>query len=377
MNSQERLETALSFREPDRVPIELHIDPRTHKMPEARRLVEFIETEADNFLGGGGVDWGFLGLPAAYREEIIEDRPGEYRRIKRTMDTAAGPFVAITKHNYPHLDSPDYHWEQRYINTLDDFARMADAPRQAAPFDKAKWDAGAAAAKGRGVAIMGLLHPLGRLVRQADMEGVYGWLMTEKEITHRFLARTAAQVAATVEEIGRQGAAPWFVTYAHEMLIPPWLGMRHFDELVFPYDKTVNDAIHRIGGRLRAHCHGNCMGYLERMCEMGVDSIEPLEAPPFGDVDLAEAKRRMAGRMSLSGNIPSQDFNTLKPADVRRLVKEAIAAAAPGGGFTLRTTGGHASVDADLEPDVLRHVIANVEAYIEAGLEYGRYPIRM
>jgi hypothetical protein len=376
MTSRERLEAAFAFREPDRVPIELHIEARAHAFPETARLVRFIETEADNMAWVGGVDWGFCGLDAAYAESLLEDRPGAYRRKRRVYQTAVGPFEAITRHFYPHVDSPDFHWERRYIHTLDDMARLAQAPRAARPFARSVWDAGVVKIGGRGLPVCGLFHPLGWLVRQADTEEVYGWLMAEPDILHGFLANATRQIVETIRAIGAAGVAPWFAVTAHEMLIPPWLGMAHFDEWVVPYDQAVNEAVHRIGGKVRAHCHGNCMAYLERMAAMGVDAIEPLEAPPYGDVDLKEAKRRVGGRLVLSGNIPSQDFNRLRPAEVRALVKQAIIAAAPGGGFSLRTTGGHANVTADLAPEVLKTVVANVEAYVEAGLEYGRYPIR-
>lgn len=376
MNSQTRMLTAFAFREPDRVPIELGIDPRAYQLPAAERLVRFIETEADNFQGvGGGIDWGFFGLPERYREEIIEDRPGEYRRIRRTRETAAGSFHAITKHYYPHLDSPDYHWERRFIHTLEDMHRLADAPRASLRFSRKKYDEEIRRIGVRGVPLLGLLHPLGLLVRQANMEEVYCWLLSEKDLLRRFLEKTNAQIVNLMGEIGAQGVAPWFGIVAHEMLIPPWMGLRQFNEWVFPYDQAVNAAIHRNGGRLRSHCHGNCLRFLERMSAMGIDAIEPLEPPPFGDVDLKAAKRNVGARMVLSGNIPSQQFCRLSPEDVRRLVQAAVAAAAPGGGFTLRTTGGNANVDADLDGEMLARIIQNVEAYIEAGLEFGQYPI--
>ncbi|MHB0938137.1 MAG: uroporphyrinogen decarboxylase family protein [Armatimonadota bacterium] len=375
MDSRTRLDTAFAFREPDRVPIELAIDRRAYALPEAARLVEFIETEADNLHWCGGINWGFFGLPGIYREEIIEDRAGEFRRMRRTWDTAAGEFYALTRHNYPHVDSPDFHWERRFIETFDDMQRLAHADRSVLPtFDQATWRE--QAANSRGIPMLALFHPLGTLVRQANMVESFGWLLTEPETMHAFLQAANTQVIRVIEEIGRRGESPWFCIAAHEMFVPPWMGPALFDEWVYAYDKTVNAAIHHIGGKLRSHCHGNCMAFLERMAEMGVDAIEPLEPPPFGDIDLAEAKRRVGGRMVLSGNIPSQDFVFMTPDETRQLVKEAIATAAPGGGFTLRTTGGHANVDADLEPETLRRVIANVEAYIEAGLEYGDYPIR-
>lgn len=378
MTSTERLLTAADFREPDRVPIELQIGASARELPELDRIVEFVDTQADNFIGIGCVDWGFFGLNSEYSEEVIEDIPGQYRRIRRIYRTReAGDFFAITRHAYPHLDAPDFRWERRFIDTIDEMARLAEAPRTSRQFDADAYNRGVEQIGERGVAMTSVMHPLGTLVRQANMVEVYGWLMLEPEIMHRFLESTNTQARDTVLAMGRAGIEPWFGTWALEMLIPPWMGRRLFDEWVFPYDKMVNDAIHIIGGRHRSHCHGESMGFLVRMAEMGLDATEPLEPPPFGDVDLAEAKRLVGDHMMLSGNIPSQDFVTCTPEQVRQWVKDAIAAAAPGGGFSLRTTGGHAGIDPYLDNDTLAHIIRNVEAYIEAGLEYGEYPIRL
>ena len=371
MNPRERLLTAAAFQEPDRVPIELIIGEQARQLSETQRIVEFIDTEADNFLPVSGADWEFFGLPSEYTEEIIQDVPNEFRRIRRMHRTAAGDFYAITKYTYPNVDSTDYYWERRYIDTLEEMERLADAPRTVCPIMANKYHEGVQRIGERGVPIINLAHPLGRLVRWATMEEVYIWLMNEPEIMHRFLENANIQVRDTVLAMGKAGISGWFVTYAHEMLIPPWIGRRRFDEVVFPYDKVVNDAIHKIGGQHRSHCHGNSMQFLERMSEMGVDATEPLEPPPFGDVDIAEAKRRVGDRMLLSGNVPSQNFVQMTRQEVKDWVRKTIATAAPGGGFTLRTTGGHAGVNPDLDKDMLDKIIGNVEAYIEAGMEYG------
>ena len=376
MTRQERWLTAASFREPDRVPIELQISAKASQRPECARIVEFIDNEADN-LGGvpGGAQWGFFGLTTEYSEEVIEDVPGEFLRKRKTHRTVVGDFYAITRHFYPHIDSTDFQWERRFVHTLADLERLADAPREIRPFDADKHLEAMAKDDGRSVRCCGVIHPLGTLVRQGNMQEAYMWLAGEKERMHRFLQRTNEQVRDTILAMGEAGMSPWFGVCAHEMLIPPWMGHNMFDEFVFPYDKMVNDAIHQIGGKLRAHCHGDCMDFLEKMADMGIDAIEPLEPVPYGDVDLAKARKRMDGSMMLSGNIPSQCFPSCSPDDVRKWVKAAIRDAAPRGGFALRTTGGHAGVNPELDQEMFAHIIKNVEAYIEAGLEYGTYPI--
>jgi hypothetical protein len=377
VNSKDRMLTTASFREPDRVPIELSLPTEARGLAEVEGIEAFIATEADHFVGVAPIDWGFFGLDALYSEEIICDIPGEYRRIRRTQHTLAGDFYAITKHNYPNLEALDYHWERRYIDTLEELVRLADATRSVRPMDLAAYRRSSVEIGARGVPIISLAHPLGTLVRQSNMERVYMWLLSEPAIVHRFLENTNMQVRDTLHAAGEAGISGWYVTYAHEMLIPPWMGHRLFDQVVFPYDKVVNDEIHRYGGKHRSHCHGNSMDYLTRMCEMGVDGTEPLEPAPFGDCDLRQAKRQVGDRMLLSGNVPSQDFVRMSREEVRGSVREAISAAAPGGGFTLRLTGGSPDIDPLLDREMLHKIIENTYAYIEAAIEFGEYPIHI
>jgi len=375
MDSRQRLLTAWEFREADRVPIELQISPVAYEFPEAEGIVRFIKEEADNFIGVGGLDFGFMGLPSEYTETVIEDRPGEFKRIRRSHLTAAGEFFAITKHKCDELIPQDFHWERRFIDTLEDMDRLAGASKPVVPFDREAFDSSMSRIGNRGLAVLGLNHPLGTLVRRSNMEEVYGWLITEREIMHRFLESSNEQVAQAVESLGESARDLVFGVCAHEMLIPPWMGPKHFDEFVFPYDKRVNDAIHAGGGRLRAHCHGNCMAYLEEMSRMGIDAIEPLEPPPFGNVDLAQAKAIVGDRMLLSGNVPSQDFLRMTREQVRAEVRRAISQGAKGGGFTLRNTGGHVATNSVKDEEQMRKVLSNIDAFIEAAREYGTYPL--
>lgn len=375
MNSRSRMLKAWNFQEPDRVPLEVYLYAPAKGLPGADRILEFQETEADNFRGVAGFDWGFLGLDTTYTEEVIEDVPGAFKRLRRTHTTSAGTFTAITRHDYADGDPNDYHWEKRYIATLDDLRRVAEADRTVRPFNLTSYNAGCATVGTRGLPCTGLFHPLGTLARSSTMDEVYMWLLSEHRIVTRYLEETTAQICATLLSIRDEQLAspPIFMTYALEMLTPPWLGKTHFSKLVFPFDKRVNDAVHCIGGRHRAHCHGNSGEFLELFADMGVDAVEPLEPPPYGDNVLVEAKESVGKRMLLSGNITSQAFylDSFRVEDVRELVKRAIEEGAPGGGFTLKTTGG-AVGNGKTREQCVKSIDCNL-ALIDAWREFGCY----
>ena len=218
----------------------------------------------------------------------------------------------------------------------------------------------------------GLMHALGVLVRSSCIDEVYQWMLSEPATMQEFLEKTTFQVVDSIRTLHKEDLTypPVFMTAALEMLTPPWFGKEHFLRMVFPYDKRINDAIHAVGGRHRAHCHGNSGQFLELFADMGIDSVEPLEPAPFGDNVLKEAKKKVGRRMLLSGNVVSQIFYTCSRDEVREMVRRAIDDGAPGGGFTLRMTGGGVG-NGKTREQAIRSIERAID-YIEAALEFGR-----
>jgi hypothetical protein len=375
MDSKSRMLRTWNFKEPDRVPIEIYHYPYADGLPGSDKIRDFQENEADNFRSVDGFDWGFLGLDSVYSEEVIEDVPGDFKRILRTQSTQVGDFTAVIKQNYDDMDKGDFHWEKRYIDTVDDFRLIAEAERTVRPFHLEQYNEGCLEVGNRGLACTGLLHPFGVLVRSSNIEEVYMWVLAEEALTMKFLKNCNDQVSDSILSIADKQFIdpPIFITYALEMLLPPWMGKYHFEKFVFPFDKKVNDSIHEIGGRHRAHCHGNSGDFLELFADMGIDALEPLEPPPFGDNILEDAKKRVGHRMLLSGNIPSQTFyfDNVGPDAVRELVKNAIKTGAPGGGFSLKTTGGAVGNGKSRE-QCIKSIECNL-ALIDAWREFGNY----
>jgi hypothetical protein len=374
MTSKERLEIAANFKEPDRVPIELHLSSIAREFPEARGIVAFIKNEADNFEPINVVDYGFFGLPAEYSEEIIENS-NDYQRIRHSYQTAVGEFYAITRHMKNQKYNEDYYWERRYIHTLKDFERAAHPKRHKFAIDKSKFYDLEKKIGNRGMPLVWLPHPLGLLVRMSNMSEVYMWFLNEPALIHKFLENTLSGLIESAHEMGKDKIGPYYEVVAYEMFLEPWCGPQQFDEYLFHYDKKVYDVIHSYGGKVRAHCHDKVMNYLKKFADMGIDSTEPLEPPPYGDVaSLKKAKKLVEGQILLSGNIQSATFIERSCADVRQEVIKAISEGAPGGGFTLRTAGGTAGTETQTREQMVE-VLKKIEVYIETALEFGQYPI--
>jgi uroporphyrinogen-III decarboxylase len=142
-----------------------------------------------------------------------------------------------------------------------------------------------------------------------------------------------------------------------------------FDYLITPFDAPLFDLIHRYGGKVIAHHHGNINVILERIANLGADGIQPVEEPPVGDCIMADAERRVGDRLCIIGSVQYDDFARLTPDKMEALVKRQIYDAAVGGRMILAPTAGpYAS-------HLTHRQQENTLRFIEAGLKWGRYPL--
>jgi uroporphyrinogen-III decarboxylase len=135
-----------------------------------------------------------------------------------------------------------------------------------------------------------------------------------------------------------------------------------FDEYVVPYDGAIIKRLKRAGVMVNVHCHGKVRHALKCMAEMGVDSTDPVEPPPAGDVSFEEARGIVGDRMTLVGNLEWDEFTHLTPGEIRKRVrkvcslgKDRVILAASAGPTTYITP----------------RVADNIKAFVDAGLEYG------
>ena len=108
--------------------------------------------------------------------------------------------------------------------------------------------------------------------------------------------------------------------YATELL-----GPKGFDALVAPFDTSLVSLMHRHGAVAYYHNHGNVNVFLERLAALGIDFLDPLEVPPYGDVDLGDAIHRIGDRVCLVGGLDDMEILETRPtAEVQEMARETL-----------------------------------------------------
>lgn len=108
-------------------------------------------------------------------------------------------------------------------------------------------------------------------------------------------------------------------------LVTVQLGREAFDRLITPNDTRIVDMIHAHGGVVYYHNHGHIMRWLEPLAELGIDALDPLEAPPWGDADLARAAEILDGRVCMVGNIDDMEIlGKLPYADIKAMGRKRL-----------------------------------------------------
>jgi hypothetical protein len=189
------------------------------------------------------------------------------------------------------------------------------------------------------------------------------------------LRRDAGKVTACLDALGRgtirlmdrhatAGADAVLISsaYAGGGFISP----RDYGRFVLPAEETVIAAFREAHPDVPVYTHtcGQIGDRLELLEETGTGGIDTLDPPPIGDVDLADAKRRVGNRLFLKGNI--DPVNTVlrgTQAECAAAARRCLEMAMEGGGYILSTA---CSVPPHAPPE-------NINALSVAGEEYGHY----
>jgi uroporphyrinogen-III decarboxylase len=185
------------------------------------------------------------------------------------------------------------------------------------------------------------------------------YLLDEPEKCRAILAAYTRGAADLGVEFARRGADAVLISsaFAGGGFISP----RQYERFVLPYEAEIAARIHAEAAPVYTHTCGKIGDRLELMADTGIDGIDTLDPPPLGTVDLAEAKRRIGGRVFFKGNI--DPVNTLLKKNREAVRADALARlriGSQGGGYILSSA---CSVSPRVPPE-------NLTVLVEASREF-------
>lgn len=382
MTSKERLMTAFRRQVPDHVPVspdfsvmvpakltgkpfyELFLDGREHNgWTSATYSEAYVEAVKYFGIDGWYIYGGLKEIRPPDAPEFVDhimDAP-EGKAVKRVCKTPKGE---LTEQEMYFADEPPWREVKPIKDLKKDFERM----QLWMGLGQWKWekefkDRHRIGDRGVYVVMVPVFQDWWFHYRNGGFERCYQDFVDEEEFmgeVHEFwmewaLAYLRANLAAKPDEIMLGGSS------ASLSISSPTLFRRY--EL--PFIKQASRICKDAGVISHLHICGRSWKLVEIVAEeTDVDVMEPMEEPPGGDVDLAEAKRRVGNKLCIKGNINTFDFMLNATAEqVEEKCKRCIDAAAAGGGYVL-STGDQCGRDTP-------H--ANLFKMVEVAKTYGKY----
>lgn len=374
MTGRERILATIRHQEPDRVPISPRIwawllaehgrcDLATHlrELPDLDPLHP-IDDGTMNVIDEFPDAYDLPGVKVEQRKYA----EGDFTAVERTFHTPAGPLsdrILIPPSGREFGVQPNPVRTEHLVKTSEDLERLkyilVPINQDYRHYHAARRELG-----DRGVLVVTVRCALDHNAGHArDMEDLMVDYYDNRPFfdanLRLFHARSLAQIKAALEA----GADGIFGTWYFASLSSGW-SPAIFKEVFVPLIREHVELTHRYGAIYNYYDDGRLAGSMDLIAGAGVDVLETCTPPPTGDFDLAAAKARIGGKVTLKGYVDL--LHVVKdgtPALIEATVRAAMDIAKPGGGFIL------GSSDSFREGTPRE----NIAAYFAAGRKYGVY----
>lgn len=392
MTSRQRLLTVLQHKLPDRIPVSTydmtgwHLEPRDTR-PGADPLQEYCRKHIFGAYMSGW--WNEAPSYGPLMEHIRENADCLYMTDVETVNRYTAEHTHIEQrtegdsiYTYittvtPKGDLTQTFREDRGIHTAwqlehkikdeKDIEKFMSIPFDPLPVNTEHLKAQDKYIGDKGILLIDVMDPIYEVFDLFDFGEFTIFAMMEEKTITRMLDKVFEQQYYFLEEMLKKGVGPLFRFSGAEACTPPYLPNRLFDQYVTRYDKELIRLIHDHGQFARVHSHGKVRTVLPNLLEMEADALDPLEAPPSGDVELWEAKEICKDRICLFGNIQLKDLEFLPPERMREMMRKCIEEGKPGGNFVALPTA------TPLNEPLSARTEENFRIFVDMVLEYGRY----
>jgi len=189
----------------------------------------------------------------------------------------------------------------------------------------------------RGIVMVDTEDPICSAASLFSMEDFTVVAMTEQKLFHRLLEKLSRHIYRRTEKTAKEFGGHLWRIYGPEYATEPYLPPHLFKEYVVRYTGPMVETIQKYGGFARIHCHGRTRAVLDYIIEMGAAAIDPIEAPPHGDVELEYVREKYGMDLVLFGNLEVADIENMDPNEFEKVVEKTLedGTSGEGKGFVL------------------------------------------
>jgi len=294
-------------------------------------------------------------------EEITEEAGKTSKTITYRIDTPKGP-LHFKERWQKNIATP---WRIEYpLESIEDAEKLLSIDGTQDEIDFSDFFKIQKRIGDKGVMMVLINTPMVTVSSAFRFEDFLIYSKTEPELIMEMTETAFLRVEAVLEQCIDAGLGPIFRLMGSEQSTPPMNSLDKYRGLVYNYEKQLIEMIHDAGCFAAVHCHGNIREALPLMLDAGVDMLDPVEAPPSGDITFSEAKQAAGHQITLAGNIQYDDLNRRTPEEIRRQV-EALFSDGKKDHVMVSCTGYPITT-------ISRELYDNYIALIDASLEYGK-----
>ena len=297
MNSQERMERAVTFNRPDRPPLDvpaiapgIEVYMKELQLPSKQAVCDFLGSDTirlePDYIGPQPFpDWGMKS-----RKSLVDGSREQY----------VYPCAGMSAEEIRKLPSPPA--------TSADWYDYAGYPKKCAAFP-------------------------GKVIFTSTAHSIYNWAMallapqgetlmmlhTEPDRVHAALDRMTDFHAEFVERLlATDEHVPQYVFFNDDVCtqLGPFYSPAMYEEFNLPRVKRISDICHRRGRRFIQHCCGSLKKLMPLFIKAGIDLIQPIQPGAEGN-DVWELRKEFGKSVVLFRGMDMQNFMRLgKPGEI-------------------------------------------------------------
>jgi len=371
MTSRERILTALAGGIPDRVPVSTYelvgfnSDAFENKDSSYAALMQVIREKTDCLcMWGLRSNETFLASSAPVAIDLVEERLDGATVYHRTLHTPKGDLIHTSKvFDNVHTTWVMEHW----CKSSEDIDKALSVPYEPVSYDASDLPRITRELGGNGIIMDGLADPMYLAADLMEFGQYTVWALTETEHFARTIDALGERCTENLRRSLDVHVSDLYRICGPEYATPPYVPPVFFERFVVPYVTDLVELIHARGGKARFHCHGKIGQVLDMIAATGADALDPCEAPPDGDIELADIKKRVGDRLCLCGNLQLKLLEHGSGEEVEQAVKRCMDAAKKNGGYIILPTA------APINTPLAQKTEDNYRRFIDTALEYGRY----